>query len=153
MLFYKQKTAYELRISDWSSDVCSSDLLEAIARTRPQSDRTDTVADRMVQRAQRDNPPRRTQHDRAAAARKAIECHRDRCGGDRAGSLAQSFLQPRRHLDRRGQREQGAVEPLATARAARRREPAFDPSPEPARLGRAPGREQGGTYIYIRAEP
>src|SRR3546814_14675075 len=26
MLFFKQKTAYELRISDWSSDVCSSDL-------------------------------------------------------------------------------------------------------------------------------
>src|SRR3546814_3597201 len=26
--FFKQKTAYELRISDWSSDVCSSDLLE-----------------------------------------------------------------------------------------------------------------------------
>src|SRR3546814_1675306 len=26
-LFYKQKTAYEMRISDWSSDVCSSDLL------------------------------------------------------------------------------------------------------------------------------
>src|SRR3546814_9735553 len=25
--FFKQKTAYELRISDWSSDVCSSDLL------------------------------------------------------------------------------------------------------------------------------
>src|SRR3546814_10784829 len=36
--FFKQKTAYEMRISDWSSDVCSSDLLdgraqaEAIAR-------------------------------------------------------------------------------------------------------------------------
>src|SRR3546814_9389095 len=28
--FFKQKTAYEMRISDWSSDVCSSDLaLEA----------------------------------------------------------------------------------------------------------------------------
>src|SRR3546814_6684167 len=26
--FVKQKTAYEMRISDWSSDVCSSDLLE-----------------------------------------------------------------------------------------------------------------------------
>src|SRR3546814_2347708 len=26
MLFFKQKTAYEMRISDWSSDVCSSDL-------------------------------------------------------------------------------------------------------------------------------
>src|SRR3546814_4249999 len=27
--FFKQKTAYEMRISDWSSDVCSSDLLAA----------------------------------------------------------------------------------------------------------------------------
>src|SRR3546814_3961419 len=26
-LFFKQKTAYEMRISDWSSDVCSSDLI------------------------------------------------------------------------------------------------------------------------------
>src|SRR3546814_6340401 len=26
VLFIKQKTAYEMRISDWSSDVCSSDL-------------------------------------------------------------------------------------------------------------------------------
>src|SRR3546814_5689869 len=29
MFFFKQKTAYEMRISDWSSDVCSSDLLAA----------------------------------------------------------------------------------------------------------------------------
>src|SRR3546814_14521994 len=28
--FFKQKTAYEMRISDWSSDVCSSDLLLAL---------------------------------------------------------------------------------------------------------------------------
>src|SRR3546814_6364101 len=28
--FFKQKTAYEMRISDWSSDVCSSDLIQAI---------------------------------------------------------------------------------------------------------------------------
>src|SRR3546814_10885865 len=28
--FFKQKTAYEMRISDWSSDVCSSDLLAFI---------------------------------------------------------------------------------------------------------------------------
>src|SRR3546814_4677637 len=27
--FFKQKTAYEMRISDWSSDVCSSDLTES----------------------------------------------------------------------------------------------------------------------------
>src|SRR3546814_1257008 len=30
--FSKQKTAYELRISDWSSDVCSSDLVRLVAR-------------------------------------------------------------------------------------------------------------------------
>src|SRR3546814_7799632 len=29
--FFKQKTAYEMRISDWSSDVCSSDLIAAAA--------------------------------------------------------------------------------------------------------------------------
>src|SRR3546814_6724877 len=34
--FFKQKTAYELRISDWSSDVCSSDLkklLDVVSHT------------------------------------------------------------------------------------------------------------------------
>src|SRR3546814_2965409 len=31
--FFKQKTAYEMRISDWSSDVCSSDLLALATRT------------------------------------------------------------------------------------------------------------------------
>src|SRR3546814_6781686 len=29
--FFKQKTAYEMRISDWSSDVCSSDLAPFLA--------------------------------------------------------------------------------------------------------------------------
>src|SRR3546814_8955446 len=28
VFFFKQKTAYEMRISDWSSDVCSSDLID-----------------------------------------------------------------------------------------------------------------------------
>src|SRR3546814_13721290 len=32
--FFKQKTAYEMRISDWSSDVCSSDLIAEITRHR-----------------------------------------------------------------------------------------------------------------------
>src|SRR3546814_2099959 len=31
--FFKQKTAYEMRISDWSSDVCSSDLAAVGFRT------------------------------------------------------------------------------------------------------------------------
>src|SRR3546814_8756640 len=39
VFFFKQKTAYEMRISDWSSDVCSSDLppvdiyMEGVTRT------------------------------------------------------------------------------------------------------------------------
>src|SRR3546814_5312608 len=32
LFFFKQKTAYELRISDWSSDVCSSDLVAPLRR-------------------------------------------------------------------------------------------------------------------------
>src|SRR3546814_7186279 len=39
VFFFKQKTAYEMRISDWSSDVCSSDLTPGhgreIARHKP----------------------------------------------------------------------------------------------------------------------
>src|SRR3546814_3835477 len=34
VLFFKQKTAYEMRISDWSSDVCSSDLIWGVV-SRP----------------------------------------------------------------------------------------------------------------------
>src|SRR3546814_16704178 len=36
--FFKQKTAYELRISDWSSDVCSSDLVVYCTTTQSRND-------------------------------------------------------------------------------------------------------------------
>src|SRR3546814_1292431 len=39
IFFYKQKTAYEMRISDWSSDVCSSDLARADRRADLRSSR------------------------------------------------------------------------------------------------------------------
>src|SRR3546814_1284866 len=45
--FFKQKTAYEMRISDWSSDVCSSDLAAGIAGGRGAGDgrgRSDEIA-------------------------------------------------------------------------------------------------------------
>src|SRR3546814_6056098 len=35
VFFFKQKTAYEMRISDWSSDVCSSDLRRRFATAFP----------------------------------------------------------------------------------------------------------------------
>src|SRR3546814_6992500 len=36
--FFKQKTAYEMRISDWSSDVCSSDLQPVLNAIAPEKD-------------------------------------------------------------------------------------------------------------------
>src|SRR3546814_9422282 len=33
MFFFKQKTAYDMRISDWSSDVCSSDLEQVASKS------------------------------------------------------------------------------------------------------------------------
>src|SRR3546814_7646246 len=42
--FFKQKTAYEMRISDWSSDVCSSDLRRADAWRHGHDRRTDDWA-------------------------------------------------------------------------------------------------------------
>src|SRR3546814_4697561 len=41
--FFKQKTAYEMRISDWSSDVCSSDLSRRDAVARPRLGRRDDI--------------------------------------------------------------------------------------------------------------
>src|SRR3546814_7627449 len=35
IFFFKQKTAYEMRISDWSSDVCSSDLSSPAIASAP----------------------------------------------------------------------------------------------------------------------
>src|SRR3546814_5755789 len=49
--FFKQKTAYEMRISDWSSDVCSSDLpgFERIAqRLHHELIDMDRLAERML---------------------------------------------------------------------------------------------------------
>src|SRR3546814_2785824 len=48
-LFFKQKTSYEVLISDWSSDVCSSDLGIGVTRTA----RLDTELDRAGQAVDR----------------------------------------------------------------------------------------------------
>src|SRR3546814_6293495 len=43
--FFKQKTAYEMRISDWSSDVCSSDLEPANALAIKSRHRLEPIGD------------------------------------------------------------------------------------------------------------
>src|SRR3546814_1310625 len=56
--FFKQKTAYEMRISDWSSDVCSSDLERpgdgGGDRLRPAPDNPHQVDDLLSRRAAAD---------------------------------------------------------------------------------------------------
>src|SRR3546814_7467137 len=65
--FFKQKTAYEMRISDWSSDVCSSDLRpRRLSRGRLRL--CDPVADAANHRASRPHR-RRTAAYRAARFR------------------------------------------------------------------------------------
>src|SRR3546814_16218293 len=54
--FFKQKTSYEMRISDWSSDVCSSDLGEVAVESQQRqvgdaADREPWPGDRMAERA------------------------------------------------------------------------------------------------------
>src|SRR3546814_17249890 len=55
---FKQKTAYEMRISDWSSDVCSSDLLTYNAELRAErTERAGSIVDADVQRYRRFTGP------------------------------------------------------------------------------------------------
>src|SRR3546814_18433684 len=46
IFFFKPKTAYEMRISDWSSDVCSSDLLAQVIQPMPEE--TEAMTDSMT---------------------------------------------------------------------------------------------------------
>src|SRR3546814_12190424 len=75
--FFKQKTAYEMRISDWSSDVCSSDLV-----TTPNGVRnTDAFTLQVAQNAQ-------LNFDLAEAETAAEEPGEDiTAGGDTGGTI------------------------------------------------------------------
>src|SRR3546814_3814725 len=97
--FFKQKTAYELRISDWSSDVCSSDLDEgesALLSAHPADEQhAGRVAERPGQRAERaqsDDPGTGTKHDE----------HPDEADGDRRPAPPPNvLLQDQRSEERR----------------------------------------------------
>src|SRR3546814_8276156 len=86
--FFKQKTAYEMRISDWSSDVCSSDL------------------------AQDQGQP----HEQDAAWRRDSWCNRDQAGPVGHADCTQIADHPVGGRDARGERdEKKATFPVATA--------------------------------------
>src|SRR3546814_1112445 len=85
--FFKQKTAYEVRISDWSSDVCSSDL----ARQQPELHRLAIGAERQhfaaltqVRQTDRGDLRRRVlRHLGAAPLQDCTQLRLDRRLGDR----------------------------------------------------------------------
>src|SRR3546814_5085831 len=81
--FFKQKTAYEMRISDWSSDVCSSDLGDRVGKRyqqRAHAARAGTYQDRSVAsgkrqyqcRAERGADDRGAREHAAAVDRKSV---------------------------------------------------------------------------------
>src|SRR3546814_1159700 len=78
LFFFKQKTAYEMRISDWSSDVCSSDL--RANRRALRGHRARQVRDRAVERGQRG---RRRRADLDPKRRLLARIGGDLGGGDR----------------------------------------------------------------------
>src|SRR3546814_12133792 len=92
--FFKQKTAYEMRISDWSSDVCSSDL------TRGDGEANDLAP-----------PPHRWQYRRRRRpGRRRLDHH----GGDRLG----------RRIGGAAEKEPDGTDHDRGRRAARDRQPA-----------------------------
>src|SRR3546814_2708404 len=62
--FFKQKTAYEMRISDWSSDVCSSDLDKSAAQEHVGVARVADPEGQLVEWNERDVKHRRNGADR-----------------------------------------------------------------------------------------
>src|SRR3546814_3095432 len=83
--FFKQKTAYEMRISDWSSDVCSSDLL-ANGRDRARQNLGRTAGGRcgaagLVSRSSANGRSRSRERD-DAGLRRAARC--DAAAADRS---------------------------------------------------------------------
>src|SRR3546814_3657810 len=104
--FFKQKTAYEMRISDWSSDVCSSDLLghlnEAAIRLADQPG--GRAFERDLARRHRPRPELVLEADDAVAVRLAVgQPPRHEEQAEALGSRLRAF-RPRQH-----QREIGKI--------------------------------------------
>src|SRR3546814_16375588 len=126
--FFKQKTAYEMRISDWSSDVCSSDLPIGDAYEAEESGAVAAVAEDIL-----DSPTAPLALDlapaRAAGMLYPIEIARIAFRTRGIGSAA---------------RPPGAVayaDPVDADALAAQRPPALD------KIGRASCRERVGQYV------
>src|SRR3546814_17424779 len=113
--FFKQKTAYEMRISDWSSDVCSSDLIgtdrrraflgDAPRAMRPGDDVARLCRHRL---ARRDDHPRHLLPLAVLTAgpvTHAPSMHAGRRLGKGIGGHRRSYLLPGRRDRRKGEKQ------------------------------------------------
>src|SRR3546814_11070089 len=97
--FFKQKTAYEMRISDWSSDVCSSDLLaQARIEQQPAARHGETVYRcdvslpvRLQARGRRWPEGRRQRHGKITRRRKGRRLAPGERAADRRIALADTL--------------------------------------------------------------
>src|SRR3546814_11013432 len=127
VFFFKQKTAYEMRISDWSSDVCSSDL----HGERAGRHRADWVAEADGGGMSEEGVDQR-------ARQEAVEdSESKRCAG--IGRLKQALQRAGRALDAETQR--GAVEAQEGAEELQADED-HEKAGEEGKAGR--GQERGG---------
>src|SRR3546814_13808849 len=95
--FFKQKTAYEMRISDWSSDVCSSDLIwswDMVARweagtKKPAPRGAGPFVFPLKNRSAEQRPHPDTRVDPAFVAHldRALDDNGEAAGGDQAGAI------------------------------------------------------------------
>src|SRR3546814_9983499 len=105
VFLFKQKTAYEMRISDWSSDVCSSDLdgdrlLKAVAQR---------IGDRLARACQRcrseeaacQRQQARRQHIPPAALTHIAETDKGEQASPRAGAIETADARRLGHAERR----------------------------------------------------
>src|SRR3546814_14656408 len=89
--FFKQKTAYEMRISDWSSDVCSSDLGDAAGLAVQQGARHVVPGHQAGEEGEMRLAGREAQVLGAGAAQRLH-------GGDAAAALLDAAGDPRRRI-------------------------------------------------------
>src|SRR3546814_18841483 len=86
--FFKQKTAYEMRISDWSSDVCSSDLRAVHIPRSPQraaplcGQRTSLFSSSRQLQFTDDNPDQDQGRAQEYTGRQQFACNAAHCSGN-----------------------------------------------------------------------
>src|SRR3546814_10876868 len=89
LFFFKQKTAYEMRISDWSSDVCSSDLPLGGKRIEGKELKIGYFAQHQLEQLRPDESP--LQHMMRLDPQTREQDHRNYLGGfDFRGDMARS---------------------------------------------------------------